>query len=335
MEIATREAITTALDKAIAETGQAEFQRLCEGLTDVQVLEKTYSALCSLKGLRGGEMPEYDEWDALFYVLWYQPEHINLAYTLAQRRLEQDQASIQQSGGLEVSDFGCGALAMQFGLALATAATLEAGQYPPALTVTSSDASQPMLLLGRKLWDKFIREITIGGYPSLARVQRACGPLRFALPSGWTETPAWVHYSSLSKHASILKNNRWLTALHVAYEDIHIEVTRELNDRVSKEKPSQILVTAQPEAFRWAFVPDETTYSHSKDNLRENDLAFEGEFQKTSKFRKQLFVDHVENIPNALSEDAMTFVRNYLTSRPTGWVTSSTFQSSCAVYSRK
>ena len=316
-------------------TAEKEFRRLCKGMAPEQIAKEIFGTLRSLEGLQSGEMPEYDEWDALFYVLWYQPEHINLAYTLAQRRLEQDQASIQQSGGLEVSDFGYGALALQFGFALATAATLEADQYPPALTVTSSDANQPMLLLGRKLWDKFIREITIGGYPSLARVQRACGALRFALPSGWTETPACVHYSSLSKHASILKNNRWLTALHVAYEDFHIEVTRELNDRVSKEKPSQILVTAQPEAFRWAFVPDETTYSRSKDNLRENDLAFEGEFQKTSEFRKQLFVDHVENIPNALSEDSMAFVSNYLTSRPTGWVTSSTFKSSCSTYSRK
>ena len=332
MEKAIQEALTSALDKAITETAQAEFSRLSAGLTDVQVLEKIYSSLCSLKGLRGGEIPEYNEWDALFYVLWYQPEHINLAYTLAQVRLEQDQASIQASGGLEVYDFGCGMLAMQFGLALASADTLEAGQYPPALTVTSSDTSQPMLLLGRKLWDKFIREVTIGGYPSLEKVQKACGVLSFVNPSGWTDTPPWVRYSSFFDYSSGPNDNRWLTALHVAYEDSHYEVSKELNRIVKRDKPQKILVTSHPGAFQWAFAPADNGYCHRQLTIAAKDLAFESDFLEISNFRKQLFVDHVENVSNALSDDKISFVHYYLSRRPTSWATS---ESRLATFKRK
>ena len=37
-----------------------------------------------------GRMPVYDEWGAMLYVLWYQPSHINMAYTTALQLLGRD-----------------------------------------------------------------------------------------------------------------------------------------------------------------------------------------------------------------------------------------------------
>ncbi len=335
MDKETQSEITNALDRAIVATAKKDFSRLSDGLSPQQIAKEIHRALRSLEGLKWGSMPKYGEWEALFYILWHQPEHINLAYTLAKHVLKIDSVSIHDAGDLEVYDFGSGALAMQFGLALATADTLGADRPPPCLTVKSSDTSKPMMLIGQKLWNEFKREMTIGGYPNMATVRRVCSPLRSTFSSGWTASPAWVRFSFVSNHDSTSKSNRWLTAMHVAYEDIHVEVTRELNDWVSKWNPSRILVTAQPEAFQWAFSPVKNIYSSDQRDVMPADLKFEGDFQRTFKFRKQLFVDHVGKAPDALDDDDMFFTRNYLTILPTSWVTPKSFGSRVATFRRK
>ena len=178
MDKAAKVAIKEALDKAIKDTAEEEFRRLVQGRDRVGVAKKICGALRSFDGLQGGIMPAYNKWDALIYLLWYQPDRINLAYSLVQiisgnwviPLADEDQ-------GLEVSDFGCGELAMQFGLVLAMADTLKAGPPPPALTIISSDTSQPMLLIGQKLWKNFVIEINTGNYPNLATIKRICNDL--------------------------------------------------------------------------------------------------------------------------------------------------------------
>ena len=84
MDKATQIELTNALDKAIVTTAEQQLDRLCKGLADKQVAEGICGALNSLRGLRDGKMPEYSEWDSLIYLLWYQPDRINLAYSLVQ-----------------------------------------------------------------------------------------------------------------------------------------------------------------------------------------------------------------------------------------------------------
>ena len=212
--------------------------------------------------------------------------------------------SIQKAEGLEVYDFGCGAMAMQFGLALAAAETWPRGISLPRISIISEDTSNAMKSIGNKLWSAFNSRINATwGHPELNGLRKVCNDIG----------------RGAQRDSSIV---RWLTVLHVAYEDIYYEVRRELNGIVRKDKPETILVTAHPGASQWAFAPTDTSYSRSTDNFSEDGLAFKGEFQKTSEFRKQLFVDHVKKIPNALSDDDMAFVRNYLTNRPTSWATS-------------
>ena len=317
MDGSTQEAITNALDKAIVATAEKEFRRLSEGLTPKQIVKELLGSLRSLEGLQQGTMPDYDEWDSLLYILWYQPEHINLAYTLALRILKQDADSIQKAEGLEVYDFGCGAMAMQFGLALAAAETWPRGISLPRISIISEDTSDAMKSIGNKLWRAFNSRINATwGHPELNGLRKVCNDIGRG-----------------AQRDSLVV--RWLTVLHVAYEEIHYQIKQELNGIVKKHKPEKILVTAHPGAFLWAFVPIGTKYYRSTDNFSEDGLAFKGEFQKTSEFRKQLFVDHIEKIPNALSDDDMAFVRNYLTNLPTSWVTSSSFESRLATFRRK
>ena len=286
-------------------------------MEDAQIVKEIKFALRSLRGLQRGELPEYDEWDSLFYLLWYQPEHINLAYFLAHEILEQDKVLIQESGILEVHDFGCGALAMQFGVALAAAEIWPRGRHLPRIVIVAEDTSVAMKSIGKKLWTAFNSSINaIRRRPELNGLRKVCHEMELD-----EQTPS--------------STVRWLTVLHVAYQEIYGDVKQELNKIVSRKQPSNILVTAHPEAFRWAFSPATTGYSRVQRTISGKSLAFQGEFEETSSFRRRLFENHVENTRDALDDDEMSFVKNYLTRHPTSWVTSKSFESSVATFRRK
>ena len=94
-------------------------------------------------------MPAYNIWDSIFYSLWYQPGHINLAYTLVKKVPEQRNPLISGRGSLFVKDFGCGELAMQFGIALAALDTFEAYGSVPDIAIFSEDNSKHMDFFGK------------------------------------------------------------------------------------------------------------------------------------------------------------------------------------------
>ena len=155
----TLAALTEALDTALVSTANAQLEKLSSGLSDQEIAVKIHSSLDSLSKLQRGVMPEYNEWDALFYSLWYQPGHVNLAYTLARKIPEDRNPLLTGRGSLRIVDFGCGALAMQFGLALAAAGTLRRYQTLVPITILSEDSSEPMKNLGWMLWYSFMGEI--------------------------------------------------------------------------------------------------------------------------------------------------------------------------------
>ena len=69
-----------------------------------------------------GEEPEYNEWDALFYVTWYQPRQINLALAILQKLYEDARKWLGSDFPLHIIDVGCGAfLAVQFAMAILAA----------------------------------------------------------------------------------------------------------------------------------------------------------------------------------------------------------------------
>ena len=103
-----------ALDQAIVRVAEAEYARLSSGIPPMKCAEAVASALNSWANLKSGMQPEYNEWEALFYLTWYQPHQINLALAIVRYFLTTPQP-------LHIIDLGCGALATQVAMAVAVA----------------------------------------------------------------------------------------------------------------------------------------------------------------------------------------------------------------------
>ena len=312
MDPATELAVANALDTSIADVAAKEFSRLSRGLSHQEVAEATVCSLDSLGRLQGGLlMPRYDQWDALFYLTWYQPAQVNLAYTLARTILQQQP---HDGGSLQVFDYGCGALAMQFGLALAAADRLMRRLPCPRISIATEDDSDAMSQIGDATWLQFIEEIV--KYPELEQLRRACS----ALTVDGRDSPMI----------------RWLTALHVAYKENHLEVAKELNDIVEKQEPNLVLVTAHPKSARWAYSLDEhPEYRRaecSDDSLGRVAIELSaGKFERTFAFRRDLYCETI--VTDSLSQKDKVLLGDYLP-KSRGWRPGN-FKSICRLYLRR
>ena len=201
MDPQTLKSVTRALDIAIDHVAKEQRTKLRDGRTDQQTAREILRSLRSLESLQAGSMPRYNEWDALCYAIWYHPAHVNLAYSLI-RRIPSDKNPLMSGWrDLQVLDFGCGTLAMQFGLALAAADALEEQRVVGEITIISEDSSEAMVNIGWDIWNAFVREIN--EYPAiygeLDALRQVCGELKFMKIENAVGTS-------------------WLSVLHVAYE---------------------------------------------------------------------------------------------------------------------
>ena len=293
--------VTRALDATITKVAREQLRWLSSGLPPSDIANEVHRSLRSFQELKRVEMPDYNEWDALLYALWYQPSQINLAYTLACTRLEKKNPLRTGSGSLQVVDFGCGALAMQFGLALAAADSLEERGIEPRVAIVSEDNSVPMRDIGLNLWANFVNEINDPQkYPELKALRQVCREMR------------------LDDRGE--SSFRWLTVLHVAYPEAVDEIKTVLDSRVMRENPNLILVTMNNIVdSQLAYSPQNThEYTLSTDEvLLGRDLEIRGKFAATTEFRRKLYAEH---IAGKLSETDDDFVKSYLTRIATQWI---------------
>ncbi len=311
MDAATQRAVAKALDTSIARIATSEFKRLADQSGDSEtVARKIYEALRSLQRLQHfhdeDRMPNYDEWDAPLYLTWFQPAQINLAYTLIQEVLEDKNLPLRET--LQIVDFGCGALAMQFGFALAVAENPAAKGTLTKIAVDASDSSMDMYRVGLNLWHNFVKETSDKvKYPELAAlhaVLRAIGPF-------------------VRRNASA----RWLTAFHVAYKKNQRPVADALDQQVEEWKPDVVLVTSRTEAACWAYSLDENSKYEGAE--MQTDITGEtlkmthGCFKATSELRERLYEERISDMPDSLFENDKTFAHRYLTLYPTAWCTPS------------
>ena len=262
-------------------------------------------------------MPDYDEWDAPLYLTWFQPAQINLAYTLIQEILEN--RNPLHSDSLQVVDFGCGALAMQFGFALAVAEKPAGSGALPQISVDPSDSSMPMRRVGLELWHDFVRETSDAEkYPELAALQRVLKAIR----------------PCVRRNAS----TRWLTALHVAYKKNAEPVANALDREVGTWKPDVVLVTSRSEAACWAYSLDENFQYEAAGEQRDITCKtlklMDGCFKETSALRQRLYEDRIRDMPDSLFDNDKAFAHKYLTRYPTAWCTPS-FNSMRRLYLRR
>ena len=310
-------AVTKALDASIAHVATKQLARLTVDLSPKQAAEAIHCSLRSLARLQSRKMPSYDAWDALFYSVWYQPSHINLAYILA-RKMPKDRNPILSGGGsLQVVDFGCGALATQFGLALAAADTSR-GQTP-RISVISQDSSKDMVRIGRNIWTRFVKEIANKKkYPELKKLRKVCAAMKTDNQDSRVAT-------------------RWVTALHVAYEESAVEVREELDRRVKSGNPDLILVTTHPQNTQAAYAPRHSIsdkYDEYEIVLKPQDYTLDRNFRTTSAFRQDVYHQKIDGMPELLCDCDKEFVKLYLTRYRTAWVTPK-FESSGFFYTRR
>ena len=318
MDTETQRAVAKALDISIADVAREELQRLSDTLEPFDIAEAICASLHSLERLQfsQGPMPDYDRWDAPFYAFWYQPVQINLAYTLARTIPREVNPLLAGHSSLQVHDFGCGELAMQFGLALAAADTLKEGGNIPDIVIFSGDSSDFMAQFGWRLWDRFVNEIADSNeYPALDVLRGVCAAMRFD--------------DGLRHNAT-----QWLTVLHVAYAENASEVKRVLEDRVKKRKTDLILVTTHPSAFRYAYSPEQRYLDYDRGTITNKaPLLREGNFEVTNKFRTDI-ADRVIGIePILLIPKEHAFTVKYL-KNPTAWHRPS-YKARWTVYTRR
>lgn len=217
---AVQTSVVNALDTAISETVEGEHCRLTRNMAERQKSDLFNEARRQVLSLRNLEMPEYDdEFVAMVYVAAYQLQHIHLTYSMVkdmQSRRNASTPAMVRTGNLQVVDFGCGALAMQFGVALAVADALEAGENITHVKVDSMDINRPMLFIGRKIWKKFVDIVERDKGGDLRWVRKACRRLQFRL------------HTRVGTIERVGDADSWLSAIHAVYEENEATVKRDL-----------------------------------------------------------------------------------------------------------
>ena len=301
MDEQTQRAVTRALDIAIATVADEWFKKLSSSLSDQEIAEKVSSAFRSLRRLErpdelGRTLPDYDDWDALFYSVWYQPSQINLACTLALAIPDSVNPIKTGLGPLEVFDFGRGALAMNFGLSLASSNSCR--KTPSRIFINGLDPSESMQKIGWEIWDCFVEEMCdVNNYRELRSLRRACFNMKFERQCNVTA-------------------KRWLTAFHVVYPENASEVKQNLEVIVKDKNPDAVLVTSHPSDERHAFSPLKLGYKKISSSFLDRQFTIKPDhvFQEIKKFRLNVR-DRISPYERILP----SFILPYLNNQPK-WV---------------
>ena len=227
----------------------------------------------------------------LRYVVLYQLGHINLAYTLVKDATAAGDNRLTRSGRLQVADFGAGCLAMQFGLALAVADTLESGEDIDGVWLDAIDTGRPMMELGKRLWQEF------------ANVAGRHTGLHFL-----TEAAELMHWNGFhEQHHSVRQSagmDCWVSALHTLYDGSENAVGGALSGLCSTLAPARVFVTCHewkrdlarqvlPPGWRWGdgWQPQLRFEDSYIDYSRAASVAFDRGFQPSTWRNRRLYTD--------------------------------------------
>lgn len=237
--------ILKAVEWAIVTVAREEWNRLSGDILDIDrhvyVARSVEKSLGSMRDLQKGDMPVYNEWDALFYSAWYQPKQINLAYSIlrnmrvnwtinGQKWWDGDVFGMK-GGKLSVIDFGCGSLAMQFAIAIAAADSVSRGRSISEIRIDSYDSSLAMIWLGQRIWDEFTK---------IMKHFYAGHPISDVLDIMRRRT-----HTDLTRLPKLMDTPYLLTAIHAVYGDTEKEVKNALETLISQYNPVGFLFTTQ------------------------------------------------------------------------------------------
>ncbi len=245
-----KRAILNAIDEAITTVARERFLQLAGDMQSPNLLtetaQKVESSLYSLARLQSKSIPEYDDWDALFYLTWYQPRQINLVYSVLtgiSTNLEFENKPLWirdvspiENGKFYFIDFGCGCLATMFAVSVAAADSIAYGNRVSRIVIECIDNSSAMVELGEKTWGRFVsfmKEM----YPK----HPICRIFDGLLIRYNTHTEVDLYdLESLSENTPC-----YLTAFHCAYEDNIDQIRSDLGSLVEQYNPDGVVLTTQ------------------------------------------------------------------------------------------
>ena len=272
--------ISRVLDAAVAKAVESEFGRCTRGMTTAEKRQWVSKARDSLDLLRSLESPDYaDKMVTLLYVVRYQVSHINLAYSVIEaiNGRPEDDSLDRFASGLHVVDFGCGALAMQFGVALMIADALERGHRVSEIRIDSIDTSGNMLDIGLKIWAEFVSLISRDA--RLSALREACSLIQANFA---THTDC----GSIQKFSGALT---WISALHIVYKSNRNEVRNALSSLREAVAPKTALMTCYGDSRNPGNIP-----------LLKDVSPFGGAYRLTQLSSSQVAPKLDKRIPNSL-----------------------------------
>ena len=226
--------VRAALDRAIAEVAEVEYARLAQGLSPHHQAQEVDTALQSLRQLQQGVTPDYNsEWVALFYVTWYQPRQVHLAYAALRQHVS------AENPPQYVIDYGCGTWAVQFALAIALTEEHDFG----GTGVHGLDPSVPMKNMGERLWARF-SEVLKECAPNDDFAERLAISLELMASSSRCHpclADALPHLPD--PHTTFATDHSWLTAVHAIYPTNEPDLRDVLDPTGRDNDPAFALVT--------------------------------------------------------------------------------------------
>ena len=296
-----------ALDSAIASTAMEKYGSLRLSHSDqVELAKSIQMALEALRDLQIGALPNYrDDWIALLYLLWFQPKQINLAYSLISEtllRVPNINPFLKSGAELNVVDFGCGSLAMQFAVCLVVADAIEEHGLSPTVNMYSIDSSTAMVQMGNAVWDEF-KKLTAKD-PGLVNVRRASESL---VPR--------THHAIPGAVVGLRGKNNWLSALHAVYEDNKVPLAKSLQYLKENLTPDfGVLTTHRGKGYLARevspYMSDDKYDAVDLDNLRP---SFSGTLPLTHKLRCELRDEALNNLPPVKNNVDVGLITNFLT----------------------
>lgn len=294
--------VTKALDVAISRVAKDRIAGLRHAMESADIARSSCSLYRELGDLK---LPRYGKWDALSYLVWYHPSQINLVYTILTQKIPKEKNPFLKGDCcLEVTDFGCGQLATAFGVSLAAADVVKDHHTIPQIKILRDDNSDDMKALGWEIWREFINQIASRErYPKLDHLRMVRDEMM----------KLWDKQLENQGKGSVI---RWLTAIHVAYEENAHDVKKQLDDRVSELDPELILVTSHRKSRQRAFVPTPSRYEKNEYAISECDMDLYGQLREVTELRANLYD---EIISDMMPKELVSDMYKYWKDRPTCW----------------
>ena len=285
-----------------------QWTRLTGGIkNDIYRARYAEKSLSSLDRLKLGDMPEYNDWDALFYPTWYQPRQVNLVYSILNGiKIDGTDRGIFGNGDekIRVIDFGCGCLATNIAVAIAASDLATQDCQVPEIVIDNIDNSPEMIHVGKRIWESFQDKM---------RVQ-----VKHPICSIFDKINYETHTSLSTLNDPSPSTLCYLTSIHCAYRQSLYRIRKNLVDLIHRFKPIGLFLTTHSSKKKVLekVTPYQVNFQYDLIHSGTIDSWFSGQASLITKWRRELYERNLRppesSSPNSVDYD---FIRKYLSNQ--------------------